>query len=92
MFSVERLQLTIRFKSKHIRDLLELVQSANSRWGVGTPTKGKEIIIQSETESEFLILAGPELNEPIARYVLCDEHSRRNSSSHLDYRNGMFTN
>jgi redox-sensitive bicupin YhaK (pirin superfamily) len=29
---------------------------------------GSEVIIEAKEESEFLILAGPELNEPIARY------------------------
>ena len=31
-------------------------------------SEGNQISIQSNTSSEFLILAGPELNEPIARY------------------------
>ena len=56
-------------------------------------TKGKEIIIQSETESEFLILAGPELNEPIARYGPFVMNTQEEiHQAILDYRNGMFTN
>ena len=31
-------------------------------------SQGEEIEIKSESESEFLILAGPDINEPIARY------------------------
>ena len=56
-------------------------------------TKGKEIMIQSETESEFLILAGPELNEPIARYGPFVMNTQEEiHQAILDYRNGMFTN
>ena len=31
-------------------------------------SEGDEIMIKSKSDSEFLILAGPELNEPIERY------------------------
>ena len=56
-------------------------------------TKGKEITIQSESESEFLILAGPELNEPIARYGPFVMNTQEEiHQAILDYRNGMFTN
>ena len=56
-------------------------------------TKGKEIMIQSETESEVLILAGPELNEPIARYGPFVMNTQEEiHQAILDYRNGMFTN
>ena len=50
-------------------------------------------MIQSETESEFLILAGPELNEPIARYGPFVMNTQEEiHQAILDYRNGMFTN
>lgn len=56
-------------------------------------TKGEEIIIQSDTESQFLILAGPELNEPIARYGPFVMNTQAEiHQAILDYRNGMFTN
>ena len=56
-------------------------------------TKGKEIMIQSESESEFLILAGPELNEPIDRYGPFVMNTQEEiHQAILDYRNGMFTN
>ena len=60
---------------------------------LGLLTKGKEIMIQSDTESEFLILAGPELNEPIARYGPFVMNTQEEiHQAILDYRNGMFTN
>ena len=56
-------------------------------------TKGEEIIIQSDTESQFLILAGPELDEPIARYGPFVMNTQAEiHQAILDYRNGMFTN
>ena len=35
---------------------------------LGLFSEGEKIVINSNMSSEFLILAGPELNEPIARY------------------------
>ena len=56
-------------------------------------TEGKEIMIQSDSESEFLILAGPELNEPIARYGPFVMNTQEEiHQAILDYRNGLFTN
>ena len=56
-------------------------------------TKGEKIIIQSDTESQFLILAGPELDEPIARYGPFVMNTQAEiHQAILDYRNGMFTN
>ena len=56
-------------------------------------TNGEEITIQSDTESDFLILAGPELNEPIARYGPFVMNTQEEiHQAIMDYRNGMFTN
>ena len=56
-------------------------------------TKGDEIVIESESQSEFLILAGPELNEPIARYGPFVMNTQEEiHQAIVDYRNGEFTN
>ena len=44
-------------------------------------SEGDEITIKSNSNSEFLILAGPELNEPIERYGPFVMNTRGNSSS-----------
>ena len=52
---------------------------------------GDEILIKSGSESEFLILAGPELNEPIERYGPFVMNTREEIHQALsDYRNGTF--
>ena len=52
-------------------------------------TKGDEIVIESESQSEFLILAGPELNEPIARYGPFVMNTRSEIlQAFEDYQNG----
>jgi redox-sensitive bicupin YhaK (pirin superfamily) len=54
-------------------------------------SKGDEIIIQSNSFSEFLILAGPELNEPIARHGPFVMNTREEiQQAFFDYQNGLF--
>lgn len=54
---------------------------------------GKNISINSNHSSEFLILAGPELNEPIARYGPFVMNTKEEiQQAYLDYQNGNFTN
>ena len=56
-------------------------------------SEGSEIVIHSDSESEFLILAGPELNEPIARYGPFVMNTQAEIHQAIaDYRNGLFTN
>jgi hypothetical protein len=50
---------------------------------------GEEIAIKSNSNSEFLILAGPELNEPIERYGPFVMNTREEiHQAFLDYQNG----
>tara|TARA_Y100001968_G_scaffold331017_2_gene384442 strand:- start:2858 stop:3730 length:873 start_codon:yes stop_codon:yes gene_type:complete len=54
-------------------------------------SEGEEIIIQSNAFSEFLILAGPELNEPIARHGPFVMNTREEiQQAFFDYQNGLF--
>ena len=56
-------------------------------------SEGKKISIQSNESSEFLILAGPELNEPIARHGPFVMNTREEiQQAFSDYQNGTFTN
>ena len=56
-------------------------------------SQGEKFEIKSESESEFLILAGPEINEPIARYGPFVMNTREEiNQAFLDYQNGTFTN
>ena len=56
-------------------------------------SQGEEIEIKSESESEFLILAGPDINEPIARYGPFVMNTREEiNQAFLDYQNGTFAN
>lgn len=56
-------------------------------------SEGKKISIQSNASSEFLILAGPELNEPIARHGPFVMNTREEiQQAFSDYQNGTFTN
>ena len=56
-------------------------------------SEGERILIQSNSFSEFLILAGPELNEPIARHGPFVMNTRDEiQQALLDYHNGTFTN
>ena len=56
-------------------------------------TEGTEIVIESDSQSEFLILSGPELNEPIARYGPFVMNTQEEiQQAIVDYRNGKFTN
>lgn len=56
-------------------------------------SQGAKIEIKSESESEFLILAGPEINEPIARYGPFVMNTREEiNQAFLDYQNGTFAN
>ena len=52
-------------------------------------SEGDEIKIHSTSESEFLILAGPELNEPIERYGPFVMNTKEEiHQAFLDYQNG----
>ena len=54
-------------------------------------SEGEEIVIQSDSQSEFLILAGPELNEPIERYGPFVMNTREEiHQAFSDYQNGTF--
>lgn len=54
---------------------------------------GDGIGIKSEVDSEFLILAGPEINEPIARYGPFVMNTREEiNQAFLDYQNGTLAN
>ena len=54
---------------------------------------GEEIAIQSTSSSEFLILAGPELNEPVERYGPFVMNTREEiHQAFSDYQNGTFAN
>ncbi len=56
---------------------------------LGLLSEGEEIIIGSTLASEFLILAGPELNEPIERYGPFVMNTREEiRQAFLDYQNG----
>ena len=52
-------------------------------------SEGGKINIRSKSSSEFLILAGPELNEPIERYGPFVMNTREEiHQAVLDYKNG----
>ena len=54
-------------------------------------SEGDEIVIDADASSEFLILAGPELNEPIARHGPFVMNTREEiRQAFLDYQNGTF--
>ena len=54
---------------------------------------GERIEIRADSESEFLILAGPEINEPIARYGPFVMNTREEiNQAFLDYQNGTLAN
>ena len=54
---------------------------------------GEKIVIQSKMSSDFLILAGPELNEPIARHGPFVMNTREEIlQAFSDYQNGTFVN
>ena len=56
-------------------------------------SEGERIVIQSNMPSQFLILAGPELNEPIARHGPFVMNTREEiQQAFIDYQNGTFTN
>jgi redox-sensitive bicupin YhaK (pirin superfamily) len=56
-------------------------------------SEGERIVIQSNIPSQFLILAGPELNEPIARHGPFVMNTREEiQQAFIDYQNGTFTN
>ena len=58
---------------------------------LGILSEGEEIIIRSTSASEFLILAGPELDEPIERYGPFVMNTREEiRQAFLDYQNGTF--
>ena len=56
-------------------------------------SEGPEVEIRSNMDSELLILAGPELNEPISRYGPFVMNTREEiEQAFLDYQNGTFAN
>ena len=56
-------------------------------------SEGSEVEIHSNGPSELLILAGPELNEPISRYGPFVMNTKEEiEQAFLDYRNGNFAN
>ena len=56
-------------------------------------SKGKKIKIRSDVDSEFLILAGPEIDEPVARYGPFVMNTREEINQAItDYQNGNFLN
>ena len=56
-------------------------------------SEGNDISIQSNNSSEYLILAGPELNEPIARYGPFVMNTKEEiQQAYDDYQNGTFAN
>ena len=56
-------------------------------------SEGENFEIKSEAASEFLILAGPEINEPIARYGPFVMNTREEiNQAFLDYQNGTLAN
>tara|TARA_Y100000996_G_scaffold38491_1_gene26764 strand:+ start:126 stop:965 length:840 start_codon:yes stop_codon:yes gene_type:complete len=56
-------------------------------------SEGENFEIKSEAASELLILAGPEINEPIARYGPFVMNTREEiNQAFLDYQNGTFAN
>ena len=56
-------------------------------------SEGPQVEIRSNMESELLILAGPELNEPISRYGPFVMNTREEiEQAFLDYQNGTFAN
>ena len=56
-------------------------------------SEGERIEIRADSESEFLILAGPEINEPIARYGPFVMNTREEiNQAFLDYQNGTLAN
>ena len=68
-------------------------QTVCERWGISAVVTREEIEIKSESESEFLILAGPDINEPIARYGPFVMNTREEiNQAFLDYQNGTFAN
>ncbi len=53
-------------------------------------TNGSQVAINATVDSEFLILAGPEINEPIARYGPFVMNTREEIMQAIeDYRNGI---
>ncbi|MBJ23762.1 MAG: pirin [Euryarchaeota archaeon] len=56
-------------------------------------SEGDKLLIKSKISSEFLILAGPELNEPIARHGPFVMNTREEiRQAFYDYNNGTFVN
>ena len=56
-------------------------------------SEGPEVEIHSNGASELLILAGPELNEPVSRYGPFVMNTREEiEQAFEDYRNGTFAN
>ena len=55
-------------------------------------SEGEEIVIESQEGAEYLILAGPELNEPIERYGPFVMNTKEEiHQAFLDYQNGTLT-
>ena len=59
--------------------------------GLAILSDGEEVVLESKNGAECLILAGPELNEPIARYGPFVMNTREEISQAIDdYNNGRF--
>jgi redox-sensitive bicupin YhaK (pirin superfamily) len=68
---------------------LEIGDKSVADGGLALLGEGDEVIINSKDGAECLILAGPELNEPIARYGPFVMNSREEISQAIDdYNNG----
>ena len=92
------------FSGKVTIDNEELVKNSPKIFGLGVKqevgdgelgilSEGSVIKLKSNESSEFLILAGPELNEPISRYGPFVMNTREEvEQAFLDYQNGTFAN
>ena len=71
-----------------------IVQNKNIKDGeLALLSEGRKIMIESNIPSEFLILAGPELNEPIARHGPFVMNTKEEiQQAFYDYQNGTFAN
>ena len=68
---------------------LEIGDKSVADGGLALLSEGDEVVINSKDGAECLILAGPELNEPIARYGPFVMNTREEISQAIDdYNNG----
>jgi len=70
---------------------LEIGGKSVADGGLAILSDGEEVVLESKNGAECLILAGPELNEPIARYGPFVMNTREEISQAIDdYNNGHF--